>query len=173
MPLEMNHDVFITCAVTGSGGTQDRSPHVPRSPAQIAESAYVRQRAVESGERYDGSVLPEDIHAVWLDRVRGGDPGTGTFPGLPPEAQRSQPLRGTLPSQHIERPGQRLLGRADPLQPRLRQPAQQAGVAEPAPQRRQEHDGSRIFAGQRHAFGSDLAVRYDCAGADDGNGIGF
>ena len=31
MPLEMNREVFITCAVTGSGGTQDRSPHVPVS----------------------------------------------------------------------------------------------------------------------------------------------
>ena len=39
MPLAMNRDVFITCAVTGSGGTQDRSPHVPRSPQQIAEAA--------------------------------------------------------------------------------------------------------------------------------------
>ncbi len=39
MPLTMNKDVFITCAVTGSGGTQDRSPHVPRSPKQIADSA--------------------------------------------------------------------------------------------------------------------------------------
>ncbi|MCU9850426.1 3-keto-5-aminohexanoate cleavage protein, partial [Defluviimonas sp. WL0024] len=39
MPLSMNRDVFITCAVTGSGGTQDRSPHVPRSPAEIAKSA--------------------------------------------------------------------------------------------------------------------------------------
>mgnify|MGYP001033647899 FL=1 len=39
MPLTMNREVFVTCAVTGSGGTQDRSPHVPRSPAQIAESA--------------------------------------------------------------------------------------------------------------------------------------
>ena len=38
MPLEMNREVFITCAVTGSGGTQDRSPHVPRSPKQIADS---------------------------------------------------------------------------------------------------------------------------------------
>jgi len=37
--------VFITCAVTGSGGTQDRSPHVPRSPAQIAESAIEAARA--------------------------------------------------------------------------------------------------------------------------------
>ena len=45
MPLEMNQDVFITCAVTGSGGTQDRSPHVPRSPQQIAESAIEAARA--------------------------------------------------------------------------------------------------------------------------------
>ena len=45
MPLTMNCDVFITCAVTGSGGTQDRSPHVPRSPAQIAESALAAARA--------------------------------------------------------------------------------------------------------------------------------
>ena len=39
MPLHMTRDVFITCAVTGSGGSQDRSPHVPRSPEQIANSA--------------------------------------------------------------------------------------------------------------------------------------
>jgi uncharacterized protein (DUF849 family) len=39
MPLTMNREVFITCAVTGSGSTQDRSPHVPRSPEQIANSA--------------------------------------------------------------------------------------------------------------------------------------
>ncbi len=45
MPLEMNTNVFITCAVTGSGGTQDRSPHVPRSPKQIAESAIEAARA--------------------------------------------------------------------------------------------------------------------------------
>jgi uncharacterized protein (DUF849 family) len=45
MPLEMNREVFITCPVTGSGGTQDRSPHVPRSPEQIAESAIEAARA--------------------------------------------------------------------------------------------------------------------------------
>ena len=39
MPLNMNREVFITCAVTGSGSTQDRSHHVPRSPKQIADSA--------------------------------------------------------------------------------------------------------------------------------------
>ncbi|MFC6760319.1 3-keto-5-aminohexanoate cleavage protein [Sulfitobacter porphyrae] len=45
MPLTMNQEVFITCAVTGSGSTQERSPHVPRSPAQIAESAIAAARA--------------------------------------------------------------------------------------------------------------------------------
>jgi len=45
MPLEMNREVFITCAVTGSGGTQDRSPHVPRSPKQIADSAIEAAKA--------------------------------------------------------------------------------------------------------------------------------
>ncbi len=45
MPLTMNRNVFITCAVTGSGGTQDRSPHVPRSPKQIADSAIDAAKA--------------------------------------------------------------------------------------------------------------------------------
>jgi uncharacterized protein (DUF849 family) len=45
MPLSMNRDVFITCAVTGSGGSQDRSPHVPRSPEQIANSAIAAAKA--------------------------------------------------------------------------------------------------------------------------------
>ena len=45
MPLAMNREVFITCAVTGSGATQDRSPHVPRSPRQIADSAIAAAKA--------------------------------------------------------------------------------------------------------------------------------
>ena len=45
MPLTMNRNVFITCAVTGSGSTQDKSPHVPRSPAQIAASAIDAAKA--------------------------------------------------------------------------------------------------------------------------------
>jgi uncharacterized protein (DUF849 family) len=45
MPLAMNREVFITCAVTGSGGTQDRSPHVPRSPEEIAASAIAAAQA--------------------------------------------------------------------------------------------------------------------------------
>ena len=45
MPLQMNNEVFITCAVTGSGSTQDRSPHVPRSPKQIADAAIDAAKA--------------------------------------------------------------------------------------------------------------------------------
>jgi uncharacterized protein (DUF849 family) len=45
MPLAMNREVFITCAVTGSGGTQDRSPHVPRAPRDIAASAIEAAKA--------------------------------------------------------------------------------------------------------------------------------
>jgi uncharacterized protein (DUF849 family) len=45
MPLAMNREVFITCAVTGSGSTQDRSPHVPRSPKEIADSAIEAAKA--------------------------------------------------------------------------------------------------------------------------------
>jgi uncharacterized protein (DUF849 family) len=41
----MNRDVFITCAVTGSGSTQEKSLHVPRSPKQIAESAIAAAKA--------------------------------------------------------------------------------------------------------------------------------
>ena len=45
MPLSMNREVFITCAVTGSGSTQDKSPHVPRSPKEIAKSAIAAAEA--------------------------------------------------------------------------------------------------------------------------------
>lgn len=45
MPLTMNKDVFITAAITGSGSTQDRSPHVPRSPKEIADSAIAAAKA--------------------------------------------------------------------------------------------------------------------------------
>jgi len=45
MPLQINDEVFITCAVTGSGNTQNRSSKVPRTPLQIAESAIEAARA--------------------------------------------------------------------------------------------------------------------------------
>ncbi len=45
MPLSANLNPFITCAVTGSGNTQERSPHVPCSPEEIANSALDAARA--------------------------------------------------------------------------------------------------------------------------------
>ncbi|MDH3316200.1 MAG: 3-keto-5-aminohexanoate cleavage protein [Gammaproteobacteria bacterium] len=41
----MNHEVFVTCAVTGAGDTVGRSPHVPVTPEQIAESAVDAAKA--------------------------------------------------------------------------------------------------------------------------------
>lgn len=41
----MISEVFITCAVTGSGSNVERSPHVPVTPQQIADSAVEAARA--------------------------------------------------------------------------------------------------------------------------------
>jgi uncharacterized protein (DUF849 family) len=45
MPLEMNQNVFITCAITGSGDTTAKSDKVPITPAEIAEAAIDAARA--------------------------------------------------------------------------------------------------------------------------------
>jgi uncharacterized protein (DUF849 family) len=45
VPLEINREVFITCALTGSGGTQNTSKHVPRSPKDIADNAIAAAKA--------------------------------------------------------------------------------------------------------------------------------
>ena len=45
MPLKLREKVFITAAITGSGSTQDRSPHVPRSPTEIANAAIDAAKA--------------------------------------------------------------------------------------------------------------------------------
>jgi uncharacterized protein (DUF849 family) len=72
-----NFSPFITCAVTGSGATQDRSPHVPRSPKEIAESAidaakagaaivHCHVREPESGEPSRRPALYREV----VDRIR-------------------------------------------------------------------------------------------------------
>ena len=45
MALTPNREVFITCAVTGSGDTAGRSDKVPVTPEQIAESAIEAAKA--------------------------------------------------------------------------------------------------------------------------------
>ena len=45
MPLTMNSEVFITCALTGSGSTQDKNEYVPRSPKEIADDAILAAKS--------------------------------------------------------------------------------------------------------------------------------
>jgi len=80
MPLEMNREVFVTCAVTGSGGTQDRSPHVPRSPEAIADSAIAAARAgaavVHAHVRDPDTGAPSrklDYYREVTERIRAAD----------------------------------------------------------------------------------------------------
>ena len=80
MPLTMSREGFITCAVTGSGATQDRSPHVPRSPKQIADSAIAAARAgaaiVHCHVRDPDTGAPSrrlDLYRELTDRIRASE----------------------------------------------------------------------------------------------------
>lgn len=80
MPLQMNRNVFITCAVTGAGATQDKSPHVPRSAKDIAESAIAAARAgaaiVHCHVRDPETGVPSrrvDYYRELTDRIREAD----------------------------------------------------------------------------------------------------
>ncbi len=80
MPLSMNREVFITCAVTGSGGTQDKSAHVPRSPEQIANSAIDAAKAgaavVHCHVRHPVTGAPSravDLYREVTDRIRASE----------------------------------------------------------------------------------------------------
>ena len=80
MPLEMSQEVFITCAVTGAGSTQDRSHHVPRSPKQIADAAIEAARAgaaiVHCHVRDPSSGVPArnlEYYREVTERIRGAD----------------------------------------------------------------------------------------------------
>ena len=80
MPLTMNREVFITCAVTGAGSTQDRSPHVPRSPADIAGAAIDAAKAgaavVHCHVREPDTGVPSrrlELYREVTDRIRAAD----------------------------------------------------------------------------------------------------
>ena len=76
----MNWDVFVTCAITGSGDTTAKSPHVPVSPIQIAESAIEAAKAgaavvhihVRDPETGIGS-RDTELYAEVVERVRAAD----------------------------------------------------------------------------------------------------
>ena len=72
----MNYEVIVTCAVTGAGDTTDKSPHVPVTPEQVAESAikaaqagaaivhlHVRDPATGAGSR-DPELFKEAVRLV-------------------------------------------------------------------------------------------------------------
>lgn len=80
MPLKMNREVFVTCAVTGSGGTEDKSHHVPRSPKQIADSAIDAAKAgaavVHCHVRDPETGAPSrrvDLYREVTERIRAAD----------------------------------------------------------------------------------------------------
>jgi uncharacterized protein (DUF849 family) len=80
MPLSMNRDVFITCAVTGAADTVGSSPHVPVTPKQIAESAIDAAKAgaaivhchVRDPETGAAS-RRRDLYREVTDRIRSAD----------------------------------------------------------------------------------------------------
>ena len=80
MPLSMNRDVFITCAVTGSGDTVSKSSHVPITPRQIADSAIEAAHAgaavVHCHVRDPETGAPArrlDLYREVTDRIRSAD----------------------------------------------------------------------------------------------------
>ena len=81
MPLSLSSEVFITCAVTGSGQSQDRSPFVPRSPKDIADSAIDAAKAgaaaVHLHVRDPKTGAPSRDPALYrecVDRIRQAEP---------------------------------------------------------------------------------------------------
>ena len=83
----MNWDVFITCAVTGAGETTGKSPHVPVTPAQIAESAIdaagpVRQSCTSTSaiRRPASAPARTELYAEVVERIR--DSGTDVVVNL-------------------------------------------------------------------------------------------
>ena len=80
MPLAMNREVFITCAVTGAGSTQDRSPYVPCSPEEIAGAAIDAAKAgaavVHCHVREPDTGVPSrrlELYREVTDRIRAAD----------------------------------------------------------------------------------------------------
>jgi uncharacterized protein (DUF849 family) len=76
----MNHEVFITCALTGAGATTHKSDFVPITPGQIAESAIASAKAgaaiVHIHVRDPETGVPARDPALYkgvVDRIRASD----------------------------------------------------------------------------------------------------
>ena len=105
----MNFEVIVTCAVTGAGDTTGKSPHVPVTPEQVAESAVKAAQAgaaivhlhVRDPDTGAGSRDPELFkEAVRLVRESGTDVVINLTAGMggdwvPDENNPSMPGPGT------------------------------------------------------------------------------
>lgn len=105
----MNFEVIVTCAVTGAGDTTGKSPHVPVTPEQVAESAVKAAQAgaaivhlhVRDPDTGAGSRDPELFkEAVRLVRDSGTDVVINLTAGMggdwvPDENNPSMPGPGT------------------------------------------------------------------------------
>jgi uncharacterized protein (DUF849 family) len=76
----VNQEVIVTCAVTGAGDTVDRSPHVPVTPKEIAESALEAARAgaaivhIHVRDPETGGISHSTDHfREVVERIRGSD----------------------------------------------------------------------------------------------------
>ncbi len=116
----MLNEAFITCAITGAGDTVSRSPHVPVTPEEIAESAIEAARAgaavvhihVRDPETGSGSRDPALYRAV-VERIRATediDPVINLTAGMggdlvlgPPEAPLPPRDEGTDMAGAVER----------------------------------------------------------------------
>ena len=76
----MNYNAFITCAVTGSGNTVGKHPHIPKTPQQIATAAidaakagaaiaHIHVRDPESGAPSRDPALFAEV----VERIRDGE----------------------------------------------------------------------------------------------------
>ena len=124
MSLQPNKNVFITCAVTGSGASTDRSDKVPVTPREIADSCIEAAQAgaavvhihVRDPETKAGSRDPA-LYAEVVDHIRdsgvdmvinltagmGGDLTLGSTENpLPPSAEGTDMVGATERLEHVK-----------------------------------------------------------------------
>ena len=120
----MNHQVFITCAVTGGGATTQKSDKIPITPREIADAAiesakagaaiaHCHVRDPETGAQSRDLSMYKEV----VDRIRDADTdliinltaGTGgdltlgsTSAPLPPNAESTDLVSSEVRVQHIK-----------------------------------------------------------------------
>jgi len=124
MSLQPNKNVFITCAVTGSGASTDRSDKVPVTPRQIADSCieaaqagaavvhiHVRDPETKAGSRDPAlySEVVDHIRDSGVDMVinltagMGGDLTLGSTENpLPPAVEGTDMVGATERHAHVK-----------------------------------------------------------------------